>query len=284
MNRRNFLACLASLLPLKAIAKTKSSQQVFANIGDYGNHRAWGHSAVANLVNSWNPDAVTTNGDNSYTYNYLRDNRKYLSHINKKTFLPCIGNHDRDSGARGGKLYTKFFGVKDYYYRDFDNIRFIMIDSTRLDIRQISWIKNSLENSTKKWNVAIFHYPPYSSGDHGSFTPGRLPFKEWGADLVIAGHDHHYERNGVDGVNYVVNGLGGKSIYPIRHQSGGGKVIFNDTYGAMKICVTGSTLVAQFISINGSVIDEFKLGSVNISAALMILLADDITEPESIVD
>ena len=53
------------------------------------------------------------------------------------------------------------------------------------------------------------HRPPFSSGKHGgheatleAFVP---LFEEYGVDLVLAGHDHNYERTeSIGGVTYIV--------------------------------------------------------------------------------
>ena len=69
-------------------------------------------------------------------------------------------------------------------------------------------------HSTSAWQVVYFHLPPYSSGYQGSVDWMRWPFAAWGADVVLSGHDHLYERLEVDGIPYVINGLGGGPIYP----------------------------------------------------------------------
>ena len=51
-----------------------------------------------------------------------------------------------------------------------------------------------LAASTAPWKIVYMHHPPYSSSQHGS-TPGmQWPFENWGASLVLTGHDHTYER------------------------------------------------------------------------------------------
>ena len=62
--------------------------------------------------------------------------------------------------------------------------------------------------------------PPYSSGGHGSDTPTREAFsgifERYGVDLVLTGHDHHYERMKPQGkVRYLVTGGGGAATYAV---------------------------------------------------------------------
>lgn len=86
------------------------------------------------------------------------------------------------------------------------------------------------------WNVVYFHHPPYTSGDHGPSTYMRWPFAQWGADAVLNGHDHTYERIMQDGIVYFVNGLGGKSKYGFLSTTEPGSAIrYNAEYGAQKL-------------------------------------------------
>ena len=45
-------------------------------------------------------------------------------------------------------------------------------------------------------------------------------FVAYGVDLVLAGHDHNYERtHAIDGVTYVVSGAGGRGTRPVSNSS-----------------------------------------------------------------
>ena len=68
-------------------------------------------------------------------------------------------------------------------------------------------------------SVAYMHHPRFSSGIHG---PDRTIAALWttlargGVDVVLAGHDHHYERfEPFDGIRSFVVGTGGRSLYPV---------------------------------------------------------------------
>ena len=65
--------------------------------------------------------------------------------------------------------------------------------------------------SDATWIIATMHHPPYSGGYHGSSTEVRAAFsplfERYGVQLVLAGHDHDYQRSRViSGVTYVVTG------------------------------------------------------------------------------
>jgi tartrate-resistant acid phosphatase type 5 len=103
------------------------------------------------------------------------------------------------------------------------------------------------------------HYPPYSSGTHGSTDWASWPYEAWGADVVLAGHDHTYERLDENGLTYIVNGLGGNGRYDFVDILDGSLVRYNADYGALRVEATDSYLLFQFIIRTGEVVDTFGL-------------------------
>ena len=88
----------------------------------------------------------------------------------------------------------------------------------------------------------------------------QWPFAEWGADIVLSGHDHTYERISRDGILYLVNGLGGKSKYSFFGAIDGSQVRYNDDYGAMLVEANQDTVLLKFINRQNEVIDTFSQG------------------------
>jgi hypothetical protein len=89
----------------------------------------------------------------------------------------------------------------------------------------------------------------------------QWPFKEWGADIVIAGHEHDYERIVVDGLTYLVNGLGGFSeIRDFNTVSVPGSVLkYNSNFGALFMNIDSLELNVVFLSVENDTIDELKI-------------------------
>jgi hypothetical protein len=112
-------------------------------------------------------------------------------------FYASLGNHD-DSNQRFYKNFN--MGGKKYYtFKPRDGIRFFALDSNYLDKEQIAWLEKELAASGSDWKIAFFHHPLYSSGaTHGSATEIRQVlepiFLKYGVSLVLAGHEHFYER------------------------------------------------------------------------------------------
>ena len=66
----------------------------------------------------------------------------------------------------------------------------------------------------------------------------QWPFAEWGADAVLSGHAHTYERVERDGIVYFVNGLGGAARYGFGEPVEGSRARYRDDWGAQKVTVT----------------------------------------------
>lgn len=104
------------------------------------------------------------------------------------------------------------------------------------------------------------HHIPYGSGvNNGPDQRLQWPFKEWGADAVLTGHEHVYERLVVDGLPYIVNGLGGKNRRDFREPRPCSEVRYNDEYGAMLVEATALTMTFRFANAADVVIDTYKL-------------------------
>jgi hypothetical protein len=99
----------------------------------------------------------------------------------------------------------------------------------------------------------------------------QWPFAEWGADAVISGHDHTYERISRDGITYFVNGLGGRSNYPFFGSVEGSQVRYNLDYGAMLVEASEDNISFQFINRQDVLIDVIKLTRLTTSLFLPVI-------------
>ncbi|HEY5924173.1 MAG TPA: metallophosphoesterase [Kofleriaceae bacterium] len=130
-------------------------------------------------------------------------------------FFPASGNHDY--GTMQGAPFRDVFnlpGNEKWYSYDFGHVHFVALDTEADYTTQMAWLDQDLAANTLPWKVIYMHRPPYSSGTHGSDTTLRnklAPIAEkYGVQLVLAGHDHNYERmKPQNGVAYVVTGGGG---------------------------------------------------------------------------
>lgn len=254
----------------------------FAVIGDYGQGDQ-NAADVAALVKSWQPDFIITVGDNNYPsgaaetidanigqfyheyiYPYIGT---YGPGADQNRFFPTIGNHDWDTNQ--AQAYFDYFtlpGNERYYDFTWGPIHFFAVNSdsrepdgvSRISV-QAQWLRDGLAASTAPWKVVFFHHPPYSSGLHGPVDWMRWPFAEWGADVLMAGHDHVYERLTVDGIPLFINGVGGGPIYYFVETDPRSQVRFRDDYGAMLVIADAAQMTFQFITRRGVAIDTYQL-------------------------
>jgi hypothetical protein len=234
-------------------------------------------------VLGWQPDLIITVGDNNYpegAWDTIDDNigRYYQSYIypyrghhgpgaDFNRFFPSLGNHDlyTDDGAPYFDYFT-LPGNERYYDFVWGPVHFFCVNSNDSEpdgvgrsSAQAAWLQYGLATSISPWNVVYFHHPPYSSGYHGSVEWMRWPFAAWGADAVLAGHDHLYERLEVDGIPYFINGLGGGDIYDFEQSLPESRERYNAQYGAMLVEASERAMVFQFITYYGEVIDFLEL-------------------------
>ena len=261
----------------------KALLATFAVIGDFG-HSGPAAGAVASMVKSWDPQAILTVGDNTdsgsaetidaqigqYYHEYIGNYQgSYGPGATENRFFPVLGNHDWE--APGAQPYLDYFtlpGNERYYDFVLDNVHFFAIDSDPSEpdgidreSLQAQWLQNALANSQAEFKIVFFHHPPYTSDVNGPNPSLRWPFREWGADAVLSGHSHFYERLSVGGLPYFVNGLGGAEIVDFGSPATGSQVRYNANHGAMRIETSSSSLRFEFYSIDGggTRIDEFTL-------------------------
>jgi tartrate-resistant acid phosphatase type 5 len=260
-----------------------------AVIGDFGMGNA-AEGAVASLVASWTPDAVLAVGDDYYAPAGGSGLDRYDRSIGQfycaflsgaapgsgcpsggtsatNRFWPVTGNHDYSDG--GIDNYTGYFalpGNERTYSVTLGPVEVLAIDSQAAlaDPAEMSaqraWLESAVRASTAAWQVVILHHPPYSSGlVHGSTAAMQWPYADWGVDLVLAGHDHTYERVEANGITYVVDGLGGASRYRFGAPVAGSVARYDADWGALRLVASEAAIDGEFISTDGTVQDSFRL-------------------------
>jgi hypothetical protein len=269
-------------LPVIRSAPITSSVR-FAVIGDFGSD-SQAEADVARLVKGWHPHFVATVGDNNYPegaastidqnigkyyYEFISPYRgQYGSGAVANRFFPTLGNHDWDSGK--AKPYLDYFTLPSnerYYDTTIGLVHLFFLDSDErepngvaADSVQGAWLKSRLGASRSCWDIVLSHHSPYSSGQHqGSSAWMQWPYRAWGADAVLSGHDHLYERLVVDRLPYFVNGLGGESLHPFSTPVAGSQVRYNADFGAMLVEASAGRIAFRFYSRAGILIDMYTL-------------------------
>ena len=238
-----------------------------AVIGDFGSGDE-NERAVADLVATRHPDAIVTTGDNVYSdagYAALVGDY-YGPFVAEGSFYPATGNHDYEQGIAAFDEYFGYLDGQREYTVVLGDVEFFILDGDQglasLDANhsQESWLRKAVAASAATHKIVVVHYPPFSSGDrHGSAPEFQWDFASMGVGLVLSGHDHVYERLELGGVTYVVNGSGGKTLYACGGRVSGSATCFDQDFGALFLSSTSDALRAEFVSVDGRLIDSFSL-------------------------
>jgi predicted phosphodiesterase len=188
-------------------------------------------------------------------------------------FELAIGNHDAALGhsdvaleeieaelrllGTPGPFYSVSHGPADFFYVDSSTPGVFGPESNV----QWQWLDDSLASSNAQWRFVLMHHPLYSSGHHGSTVGARERLepilRRHEVDLVLAGHDHDYERTHPQGgVTYVVSGGGCKTTHVGRSRFTAASA---SALQFLLVDIDGDRLVGRCISVDGSLIDRFEL-------------------------
>jgi hypothetical protein len=194
---------------------------------------------------------------------------------------PAPGNHDYDSGS--GAPYFAFFGNRagpagrGYYSYDIGAWHAISLDSelyfdggTNADARaQEEWLRRDLAEHPAKCTLAYFHRPPFSSGLYGGIQEVRPLWRilyDGGAELVLAGHEHDYERfaaqnasgvaDSVSGMEEIIAGTGGGELRRVRDPVAANSVVHvQGHFGVLKLELGADEYRYTFIDVEGRIWD-----------------------------
>jgi hypothetical protein len=144
-------------------------------------------------------------GDNDY----LTGSRAYECYHatwgrHKARTRPTPGNHEYNTP--GAAPYYAYFGASagpaglGYYSFMIGDWLAVSLNSNvavASDSAQGSWLRRTLAASQARCTIAFWHHPRFSSGKNGQNPHMQDLWRilyEAGAEVVLAGHDHHYER------------------------------------------------------------------------------------------
>jgi acid phosphatase type 7 len=196
---------------------------------------------TAALVARLHPDAVAVLGDLQYETGSLADFRGSFDRSWGRfgaRLRPALGNHEY--GTPGAAGYFATFGARagrpgeGWYSYALGSWHVVVLNANCEAVGcgagspQQRWLRADLARHPARCTLAYWHQPRFSSGLHGSdaaLAPLWRTLQQAGADVVLSGHDHDYERfapQTADGrldrrhgiVQFVV-GSGGRSLYPI---------------------------------------------------------------------
>jgi predicted phosphodiesterase len=177
-------------------------------------------------------------------------------------FYAAIGNHDNPNE----RVYKPFnMGGSRYYSFRKGNATFFVLDSNYMDSSQLGWLQTELQATNTEWKICYFHHPLYSDGrSHGPDLDLRAVleplFERYGVNVVLAGHEHVYERiRPKNGVYYFTLGNSGKLRYHNLRPSPDTLAGFDTDRDFMLVEIAGDKFYFQTISRTGQVVDSGAL-------------------------
>ncbi len=235
---------------------------------------------------------VFTLGDNAYPdgsdQNYAGCYEPTWGRHKART-RPATGNHEYFTPAAAG--YFSYFGPaagepgKGYYSYDVGEWHVIVLDS-ECDLvggcdtssPQARWLQADLASSGRRCTVAMWHRPRFSSsGGNSRLRDFWRILHDAGAELVLNGHNHYYERfapqdpDGVAdperGIREFIAGTGGAGLSSFGTTAPNSEVRNNTSHGVLKLVLGASGYEWEFLPIVGATFTDSGSGTCHPNAA-----------------
>jgi 3',5'-cyclic AMP phosphodiesterase CpdA len=225
---------------------------------------------------------VFTAGDNAYMAGTADEfNRCYgpTWGRHRGRTRPVPGNHDY--GTPGASAFFDYFGASagerglGYYSYTVGPWRIVALNSeinAGAGSPQMQWLRSELSTNRAACTLAIWHRPLFSSGLNGDNPDMREIWRtlyEFGAEVVINGHDHQYERfapqdpdgraDPARGIRQFTVGTGGVPLYQLRGARPNTEVL-GSAFGVIALTLGSGTYQWEFIPAEGSTLRDSGLG------------------------
>ena len=250
---------------------------VLVGAGDVGWCGTSGDEATAKLVDA-TAGIVIVAGDVAYPNGSTQDFAKCYDPSwgqFKARTRPAPGNHEYYT--KGAAPYFAYFGTRagkagrGWYSYDAGTWHVVVLNSECAAVGgcgvgspQEVWLRKDLAAHPVACTVAYWHVPLFSSGPHGS-DPRTKPLwqalYDAGAELVINGHDHDYERfapmapsgtlDVAHGIREIVVGTGGAPLYPFVRRAKNSEVK-GVAYGVVKLTLRPGAYSWEFLPVAGA--------------------------------
>jgi len=190
---------------------------------------------------------------------------------------PAIGNHDLQDDA--GDAYWDLFGSRagaegsGWYSYELGAWHVVVLNShcdrigCEAGSAQHEWLLADLAAADRSCILAYWHHPRFTSGPHGPdprVDPLWTALADAGADLVLVGHDHHYERfapMAADGspdpagVRQFIVGTGGAPLRTAGEPAPHSELIIDDRLGILRLELATGAYAWSFLTVDGSEAD-----------------------------
>jgi hypothetical protein len=272
----------------------EATSVVVAGAGDICDPTPEDCGRTADVIESLNPTAVFTAGDNAYHSGTLSQyNTLYAPNWGRFKALtnPSPGNHDylttgaagyfdyfNGAGNQGGPAGDRSQGYYSYDVGEWHFVALNTMSGGTVAAAQLDWLQADLQATTKPCIAAYFHHPLVSRGEYLGYSQVK-PLADIlyaaKADLMLVGHDHNYQRYGKmdggqvarsDGFREVVVGTGGRNFYGLSGTHPLLQASQDHTWGVLRLSLTASGYSGSFEPVAGSSWTDSFSGSCNFKA------------------
>ncbi len=269
---------------------------VLLTVGDIARCDASGDERTAALADSLLradsaagvPATLVTVGDNAYPAGSYQDfTRCFAPSWGSYPLIlgaihPAPGNHEYGANPEANG-YFRYFGDragdpdKGYYSFDFQGWHIVVLNtqivvgsefSQKERQAQESWLEGDLQGHAAKCTIAVGHHPRFTSGPHGSdrrLEPLWAIMQREHVDIVVSGHDHHYERFAPQtptgeadstGIVEFVAGTGGGNLRAVRARPAPNSIWrLQGRYGLLKLTLGQGRYQWEFLDTAGRTLD-----------------------------
>ncbi len=264
--------------PVTGDAAAQPDAPVLVAAGDIARCGEPGAAATAALLAEL-PGTVATLGDNAYRAGSRRDFADCYEPTwgaEKGRTRPVLGNHEY--GTREARGYFGYFGDaagergKGYYSYDLGAWHVVALNSNCDEVGgcaagspQEQWLRADLAAHPAACTLAYWRHPVFSSGAEHGGEPTVRPLwdalAEAGADVVLGGHEHNYERfapqapdgraDEAYGIREFVVGTGGAGHYPIGDPLPNSEARNDDTFGVLALTLRPDGYDWAFVPVSG---------------------------------
>lgn len=210
--------------------------------------------------------------DNGASYDLYKEqffHPNQLALAGSVPFFNATGNHELWSTNTKAFMQppSSASGNQGYYAFDYGDLHVVVMNyldpgGYAAGSPQYNFIAADLAATTKPWKIVICHAPAYASGGHGE-DAGMIAlttnvFEPNGVHLVIAGHNHFYQRNQVNGIYHLIIGGAGSALHD-PGSVGGYIQVSLKTYCYAIFDLTPTALQIHVYNENGTEIDTLAL-------------------------
>ncbi len=263
----------ATIRPSTTVTTIQTVATVLA-AGDIASCASTGDEATAALLDARPNALIVTLGDNVYESGTATEFANCYDPTwgrHRGRTRPALGNHEYGVFRAGG--YFGAFGAAagepplGFYSFDLAAWHIIVLNSNCEVVgcatggTQERWLREDMGLHPNRCTLAVWHHPRWSSGTTHGPTPGVAPLytalHDAGVDVLLAGHEHNYERfapldpagqpDPARGIRQFVVGTGGRSHYTFGPPAPGSEVRNDNTFGVLALTLRPDSYQWQFV-------------------------------------